>query len=68
MKIKTIDLPAYWAGTLINGDTVDNNDMELLAFIRDNHNMVITDCSDMSYIGRYNSIMCNMLTYSYTEG
>ena len=67
MNIKTIDLPAYWASALVNGDIVDNDDTELLAFIRDNPTMVILDCSDISCIGRYDGVLCNMLTYSYTE-
>jgi hypothetical protein len=68
MNIKTIDLPAYWCGVLVNGDFNAGLDEALNSFIRVNPTMVIHDCSDESYIGRYDGLMCDMLTYSYTEG
>lgn len=73
----TIELPAYWASALINNDYSGIDDdtlLEVMAWERDNPNACITSCitpparerdaySDESYVGRYNGLMCDMLTY-----
>jgi hypothetical protein len=71
MNIKTLDLPACWASALVNNDFKycgEREGLEALEWLEANPNAVIHDCSDESYIGRYEGIMCDMLTYSYTEG
>jgi hypothetical protein len=71
MNIKTIDLPAYWASALINNDYtgLDNDTLaECIAWQRDNPKVRILMCNNESYIGRYDGVMCDILTYSYTEG
>lgn len=62
-----IELPAYWCNVLINGDGYSGLDREVLdaviAWQRDNPNVCIELCSDESYIGHYDGLMCDMLTY-----
>ena len=72
MNIKTIDLPAYWASALINNDWsgIEDTDTaaELSAWIKANPLVNVVSCDDVPYIGRYRGVLCDMLTYSYTEG
>lgn len=65
-KFKQIELPVYWCSALINNDYSGLDDETLLdvhAWQRDNPNVNVLCCSDNSYTGRYNGMMCDMLTY-----
>jgi hypothetical protein len=72
MNIKTIDLPAYWVSALVNGDYSGITDAFMVLAIHswlDTNPLVnVISCNDVPYIGRYRGVMCDMLTYSYTEG
>jgi hypothetical protein len=71
IKHGTVDLPAYWASPLINNDYSGVIDIMMTLAIHSwldaNPSLVIEGCNDVSFIGRYRGIQCNMLTYSYTE-
>ena len=64
-QIEQIELPAYWASALINGDT-DNAAATLEAdrWLNRNTTLNVISCSDNSYIGRYDGLICDMLTYT----
>jgi hypothetical protein len=71
MNIKTIELPAYWASALVNNDFEhcdEREGLEAQEWLEDNPKVDILMCSDESYIGRHDGLMCDMLTYSYIEG
>lgn len=61
----SIDLPAYWSSALINNDYsgIDDALLEVTAWQRDNPSTCIVLCSDISYIGHYDGLLCDMLTY-----
>lgn len=66
-KFKQIELPAYWASALVNGDYSGLDDDTLLdvhAWQRVNPNVNVVSCSDNVYIGRYDGLICDMLTYT----
>ena len=71
IKHGIIDLPAYWASALIDNDWSGiegtHIEVELRAWVNTNPSLSITGCSDVTYIGRYDGILCDILTYSYTE-
>jgi hypothetical protein len=71
IKHGTVDLPAYWASALVNGDYSGMTDSMMVLAIHSwldaNPSLVIDGCNDESYIGRYDGLLCDMLTYSYTE-
>lgn len=66
-KLIKIELPAYWCSVLVNSDTFSGLDRdvldEIIAWKRDNPNVNVISCGDNSYIGRYDGLMCDMLTY-----
>ena len=69
MKQIEIELPAYWASALVNGDwsCVDYYGawlgVEIKAWLDANPNVSIHSCSDQSYISRYRGLQCDMCTY-----
>jgi hypothetical protein len=70
MNIRTIDLPAHWASALVNNDfkhSSEREGLEARAWLEVNPVLIIEGCNDISYIGRSDGVMCDMLTYSYTE-
>ena len=65
-RMFSIELPAYWVNTLINNDCSGIDDdalLEVTTWQRDNPSACIVLCSDISYIGHYNGLLCDMLTY-----
>ncbi len=72
-RITTHDLPAHWASALINGDTsglslCPGDLAEFLAWSEQNPELAQpVSCSDEPFIGRWNGLICEMLTYSYLE-
>ena len=71
IKHGTVDLPAYWASALINNDwsgiECTDTGRELSVWLKANPSFYMECCSDDSYIGWFDGIQCDMLTYSYTE-
>lgn len=67
MKQIEVQLPAYWASALVNGDYSGITDVMMVLAIHSwldtNPDLRIHSCSDESYIGRYRGIQCDMLTY-----
>lgn len=72
MKIHTenVILPAYWASALINGDysgCEDSEEKEINEFLADNpHYGECRSYSDYPDIGRYNNLLCDVLTYTFS--
>lgn len=61
-----IELPAYWASALTNNDWSGIRELDKLIikqWLRDNPNACVESCSDESYIGRYDGLLCDLLTY-----
>lgn len=70
-KIMKVDLPAAWASALINNDRTgltrypeDLDEFECWA--KENpHLLNPIDCSEHEFVGRWDGLLCDMLTYIY---
>ncbi len=67
------DLPAWWASALINGDSSglrrEPDDLaEFQEWAGQNpHLLNPVSCSGESFLGRWNGITCELLTYTYLK-
>lgn len=71
IEVDTFGAPAIWASALINGDltSFDYYGAESLAeFERwcaaNPELLMVVDCSDESFIGRFNGLQTELLTYT----
>lgn len=65
-KTIEVNLPAYWASALVNGDDwgLEGDDLvQYQTWLYANTAIAIHSCSEESYIGRYDGLICDMLTY-----
>jgi hypothetical protein len=71
IKHGTVDLPAYWASALVNNDWSGvegtSTETKCRAWSEANPLLCIEGCNNESFISRYDDLLCDMLTYSYTE-
>ncbi len=72
IETDTFDAPALWASALINGDlsSLDYYGPEALAEYEawceaNADKLWVVDCSEESYIGRFNGLQCELLTYTF---
>ncbi len=71
MRIKTenVNLPAHWACPLINGDfsgCTEAECQEISDFLADNPQFGgCFSCADYPEIGRFNGLLCDMLTFTF---
>lgn len=72
-RVTTSGLPAHWASALINGDTsglslCPGDLAEFNEWAAQNPGLLHpASCSDEPFIGRWDGLICEMLTYSYLE-
>ncbi len=66
-KSYTFVAPAYWASALINGDLTglgdDFDDFEAWVAAHPDEARDVVDCDDVSYMGRWNGLLTDLLTY-----
>lgn len=67
--METIELPAYWASAIINGDDSALNDEELEMLVveldtLEEDGMMIVDVSDDTFFGRYAGLGTEMAEYT----
>jgi hypothetical protein len=62
------DAPAHWASAFINGDCTgldDTDQTEFDAWCEANPELCnVVDCSEESFIGRFNGLQTDLLTYT----
>lgn len=63
----TFDAPAHWASAFINGDLSglsDEDAAEFEAYCIKNAPLWVVDCSEEPFIGRWNGLQTELLTYT----
>lgn len=69
MKLKqhTFDAPAHWASALVNGDMTGLSDTEAAEFeawCALQASLWVVDCSEETFIGRWNGLQTELCTYT----
>jgi hypothetical protein len=69
LEFDEFDAPEHWASALFNGDFSgfsDDDQTEFDAWFADSPEMLnVVGCSDESFIGRFNGLQTDLLTYTY---